>query len=258
MRKNSIHLFKVLRKAYDQQTLFDCEIDESAFEVIQKEQKGVGYYTLPEQNLEYLKDYKESFEAINSNIKHLVIIGIGGSSLGLKAIYRTLKNIYKFSRRIHFLESTDPTAIQSEFEKIELEKTHFFVISKSGITVETMAIYKYVLELLAQNNLEDNFRFTYITDKGSALEAHSKTKNSFCLYVKENVGGRFSVLSAVGLAPLSLIEVDIKALLNGAKSIKNSFFEDGYLKNTLLKKQHIMQKILLIIISIHFLFTQRV
>jgi len=215
---------------------FDISPQVSAYEALLSEQKSVGYYHLPEQNLEYLQEFKEAFEKENKEIKHLVIIGIGGSSLGLKAIYRTLKNVKKFSRRIHFLESTDPIAIKTELEKIELEKAHFFVVSKSGTTIETMAIYKYILNLLASQNITDEYRFTYVTDKGSSLEKHAKTKKSFCLHVSENVGGRFSVLSAVGLGPLCLIEADIKALLEGALEIKKSFFEAGYMRDILLKK----------------------
>jgi glucose-6-phosphate isomerase len=215
---------------------FDVQPQASAYKALLSEQKSVGYYHLPEQNLEYLQEFKEEFEKQNKEIKHLVIIGIGGSSLGLKAIYRTLKNVKKFSRRIHFLESTDPIAIKAELEKIELAKAHFFVISKSGTTIETMAIYKYILALLASQNIADAYRFTYVTDKGSLLEKHAKTKKSFCLHVNENVGGRFSVLSAVGLGPLALIEADIQALLQGALEIKKSFFEAGYMKDVLLKK----------------------
>ncbi|WP_024954296.1 glucose-6-phosphate isomerase [Sulfurospirillum arcachonense] len=215
---------------------FEVKPEYSAFEAICKEQNEIGYYSLPEQDLGYLEQYKKDFYAKNKNVKHLVIIGIGGSSLGLKAIYRTLKTTKKFTKKIHFLESTDPIAIKSELEKVELESAHFFVISKSGTTIETTAIYKYILGLLSEQKIDEDYMFTYVTDKGSLLEAHSKSKKSFCLNIPKNVGGRFSVLSAVGLAPLSLIEVDIKELLDGAKQIKNSFLKNGYLKDILLKK----------------------
>ena len=215
---------------------FDIKPELSAYKATCKEKSSVGYYDLPEQDLDYLEEYKKDFNLKNTNIEHLVVIGIGGSSLGLKAIYRTLKNTKDFSKKIHFLESTDPIAIKTELEKVELNKAHFFVISKSGTTIETTAIYKYILGLLSENKISEDYRFTYVTDKGSLLEAHSKSKKSFCLFIPKNVGGRFSVLSAVGLAPLSLIEVDIKALLSGAKQIKNSFFESGYIKDILLKK----------------------
>jgi len=215
---------------------FDVKADVTAFEAIREEQKSIGYYALPEQDLNFLNNYKKEFEEKNIGVEHLVIVGIGGSSLGLKAIYRTLKNTKEFTKKIHFLESTDPIAIKAELEKVELKKSHFFIISKSGTTIETTAIYKYILGLLNEANTNEDYRFTYVTDKGSLLEEHAKSKKSFCLYIPKNVGGRFSVLSAVGLAPLFLIEVDIKALLDGANQIKKSFFENGYIKDTLLQK----------------------
>jgi len=215
---------------------FDIKVDLTAFDAISYEQKSIGYYALPEQNLDYLESYKKDFEDKNSDVEHLVVIGIGGSSLGLKAIYRTLKNTKEFTKKIHFLESTDPIAIKAELEKVNLKKSHFFVISKSGTTIETTAIYKYALGLLSEKKISENYRFTYVTEEGSLLESHAKSKKSFCLYIPKNVGGRFSVLSAVGLAPLSLIEVDIQAILNGANKIKKSFFENGYMKDTLLQK----------------------
>ncbi|MBL0687510.1 MAG: glucose-6-phosphate isomerase [Sulfurospirillum sp.] len=215
---------------------FNIKPEFGVFETICKEKKSIGYYNLPEQNLDYLEEYKKDFNSKNREIEHLVIMGIGGSSLGLKAIYRTLKSKKDFTKKIHFLESTDPIAIKTELKKVNFKKTHFFMISKSGTTTETTAIYKYILGLLKEKKISEDYRFTYITDKGSLLEEHAKSKKSFCLYIPKNVGGRFSVLSAVGLTPLSLIEVDIKALLHGAKQIKNSFFENGYIKEILLEK----------------------
>jgi len=215
---------------------FDTKIENGAYEAIAQETKSIGYYDLPDQNLKYLDEYKKNFNEKTTDINTLVIVGIGGSSLGLKAIYETLKNSKKFSKKMYFLESTDPTAIKFQLGKINLKTSHFFIVSKSGTTIETISIYKYILSLLAKNDINEDYRFTYVTDKGSALEKHHYTKKSFCLHIQKNVGGRFSVLSAVGLGPLSLLEVDIGKLLDGAKYIKNSFFKNGYIKNKLLKK----------------------
>ena len=76
---------------------FDIDADSNVFDEIKKESKSVGYYSLPNANLDYLDSYKKEFALKNKDVKHLVIIGIGGSSLGLKAIYRTLKNIKNLS-----------------------------------------------------------------------------------------------------------------------------------------------------------------
>jgi len=97
-------------------------------------------------------------------------------------------------------------------------------------------VYKYVLSLLKSKEISLDYRFTFVTDDGSKLEAHAKSLSSFILHIPINVGGRFSVLSAAGLAPLLLAGVDVQRLLDGARTIKQSFFEDGYIKETLLRK----------------------
>ena len=210
---------------------FDISLEDralKAFDNIKKEQETIGYYYLPSQDISHILDYAKS---IPSHIKYIAIIGIGGSSLGAKAIYEFLKPVEKLSRKLYFFESTDPTNIKNSLNDIDLKKTHFLVISKSGTTVETFSIYKFILS--KHNNISS---YTFITDKGSNLEKYAKHIKASIMYLPQNVGGRFSVLSVVGLLPLALCGIDIKALLYGAKNIKNSFFEDGYLQKTLLKK----------------------
>jgi len=206
----------------------DEKTQKKAFDAIVKEQKSIGYYALPDQDIAPILMYCDS---IPNTIETIAVIGIGGSSLGAKAIYEFLKPVNGLSRKLYFFESTDPINITDLLSKIDLEKTHFLVISKSGSTVETFSIYKYIYSL--QN---DPKAYTFITDPGSPLEKYANEINAAVLYLPKNVGGRFSVLSTVGLVPLALCGVDIQTLLNGAKTIKESFFNDGYLKDTLLKK----------------------
>jgi len=201
---------------------------ENAFKAIYKEQEYIGYYELPEQDITPILDYCNS---ISKNIETIAVIGIGGSSLGAKAIYEFVKPINNLKRKLYFFESTDPINITTLLAKFDIKKTHFLVISKSGTTVETFSIYKYIYSL--QN---DASAYTFITDPDSPLEKYANETGASVLHLPHNVGGRFSVLSTVGLVPLALCGVDIKALLDGAKSIKESFFNDGYMKDTLLKK----------------------
>jgi len=210
---------------------FHSTLDEKAnltFSALQKEKKNIGYYALPEQDISSILDYCKT---IPTSIESIAVIGIGGSSLGAKAVYEFLKPVENLSRKLYFFESTDPINIKSLLSEIDLDKTHFLVISKSGTTVETFAIYKYILSLQSNPSC-----YTFITDPGSALEEYAQSIKAHVLHLPDNVGGRFSVLSVVGLVPLALCGVDIQALLNGASKIKKSFFEHGYLHDTLLKK----------------------
>ncbi|MEA1880466.1 MAG: glucose-6-phosphate isomerase [Campylobacterota bacterium] len=204
------------------------ERSEYAYNAIVEEKASIGYYGLPKQDI---TDILEYCNKIPSHVESIAVIGIGGSSLGAKAVYEFLKPVETLSRDLYFFESTDPINIQNKIDMLDLEKTHFLVISKSGTTVETFAIYKLLLSRQA-----NSAAYTFITDKGSDLEKYAKSIDTSVLYLADNVGGRFSVLSSVGLLPLALCGVDIKSLLHGANSVNKSFFEDGYLKSTLLEK----------------------
>ena len=204
------------------------EKSNMAYHAIKKETKSIGYYTLPEQDITHIEAYCKT---IPDEIESIAVIGIGGSSLGAKAVYEFLRPAEKLQRKLFFFESTDPINIKDLLQEIDTHKTHFLVISKSGTTVETFAIYKYIL--LQQNNPKC---FTFITDPNSALEKYAKSIDANVLHLPNNVGGRFSVLSVVGLVPLALCGIDIQALLKGAFTVKKSFFEDGYLHNILLQK----------------------
>ncbi|RRS32464.1 MAG: glucose-6-phosphate isomerase [Epsilonproteobacteria bacterium (ex Lamellibrachia satsuma)] len=204
------------------------EAQKNAFDAIEEEQSSIGYYDLPEQNISSILDYCDT---ISLTVEAIAVIGIGGSSLGAKAVYEFIKPVKDLPRKLYFFESTDPINITNLLSKLDIKKTHFLVISKSGNTVETFSIYKYIYSLH-----NDPFAYTFITDPGSPLEQYAKEVNISVLHLPENVGGRFSVLSTVGLVPLALCGIDIQSLLSGAKTIKESFFEHGYIQDTLLKK----------------------
>jgi glucose-6-phosphate isomerase len=209
-------------------TLENETLKQHAYDAVMKEQEHIGYYALPDTDP---SEYINFCKTLNDTIETIVVIGIGGSSLGAKAIYEFLKPKLAFKRKLIFLESTDPTALQGTLERIDFTKSHIFVISKSGTTVETFAIYKYIFALFSHPN-----HYTFITDPNSKLQAYAKEIGSTYFNLPANVGGRFSVLSAVGLLPLAACGVDIEALLAGARHIKKSFFEGGYFKNVLLTK----------------------
>ena len=204
------------------------QLEAAVFDAMTQEQSSIGYYSLPDQDITPVLDYCQT---VPEKIDTIAVIGIGGSSLGAKAVYEFVRPLNNLKRKLYFFESTDPINITTLLSEINLEKTHFLVISKSGTTVETFSVYKYIYSLKS-----DPTSYTFITDPGSPLEKYAQEIEASVLHLPKNVGGRFSVLSTVGLVPLALCGVDIKALLEGAKNIKESFFKDGYMKDTLLKK----------------------
>lgn len=202
--------------------------EQKAFKAIKKERNSIGYYALPSQDVSSILAYCSE---IPKEIESIAVIGIGGSSLGAKAVYEFMKPVKDLPRKLYFFESTDPINVTDLLSKFDIKKTHFLVISKSGSTVETFSIYKYIYSLQ-----DDPSAYTFITDPGSPLDKYAKEINASVLPLPDNVGGRFSVLSTVGLVPLAMCGIDIKALLEGAKTIKNSFFEHGYTQDMLLSK----------------------
>ena len=103
---------------------FISNSDEGLFERILTETKKIGYYSLPEQNLDYLHEYLEKLDTISEleSITDVVVVGIDGSSLGAKAVYNFLEPHKNLARRLHFLDSNEPIAINSCFQKLKLIK----------------------------------------------------------------------------------------------------------------------------------------
>jgi glucose-6-phosphate isomerase len=218
---------------------FSSSYDPELINRMQEETKSIGYYKLPSQDTQYIDDYLEKLNE-HQNLELLtdiVVIGIGGSSLGTKAIYHFLKPVKELKRKLHFIDSTDPIAINNLQKEVNFssKSTHFLVISKSGNTIETIAAYKYVLGAVNRSTA-NHCPFTFITDKNSPLEKHAKEMGGIVVNIQDNIGGRFSVLSSVGLIPLMLAGIQIDRILQGANSIRKSFFDNGYIQEILLQK----------------------
>ncbi len=177
------------------------------------EKELVGYYDLPALSngiIEQISKLKKSLP----NFKNIALVGVGGSSLGVKAIYEMLAHGQK---NLIFFDNLDPFLIASNLNKISLDDTIFIISSKSGTTIETISIFKCILERFKIVNFEN---FIIISDPNSPLEIYAKARNIRVFNIPKNVGGRFSVLSAVGLVPLGLSGVDVSEILNGAMACK--------------------------------------
>ncbi len=198
-----------------QKSFYQIKSNEEIFEKIKKEKETIGYYNLPFQDTKEIKKFAE-----NVKQKHIVVVGIGGSSLGTFAIHHFLID-KENDKKLHFLESTDPIDLQRRIKKIDLENALFIVISKSGTTIETISILKYLSSKVELNNINT----VCITETDSKLSTFAKSKDIKIFDIPKNVGGRFSVFSNVGLLPLAIMGLDIDKLLKGCQDIYNSFFE---------------------------------
>jgi len=195
--------------------------------VEEKESGAIGYYDLVHQDITAFQEYAKEVKQ-----KNIVVIGIGGSTLGTYAIYKFLKHSKKLEKQLFFLETTDPIDIKSKLELCNLEDTLFIVISKSGTTVETISIFKYINSLIQC----DKNNTVVITENDSKLHRYAEIHGMKSFDVPKNVGGRFSVFCAVGLVPLAIVGIDIEALLSGAREIHDSFFEKTQHYKKIMKK----------------------
>tara|TARA_B100000963_G_scaffold348376_1_gene355873 strand:- start:1842 stop:3065 length:1224 start_codon:yes stop_codon:yes gene_type:complete len=180
------------------------------------------------------KNFKFNFSANNlkkfNKFKTITVIGMGGSILGAEAIYGAFKNKIMKKKKIFFLNNLDQAKLISIKKKINLKKTLFIIISKSGNTIETLS------NTFALNIIKNNSKNIIIISekKNNNLYNLSKKFNLFFVEHRKNVGGRYSVLSEVGLIPALLMGVDIKKLrLNILDFLKNQnrkFLKDSTIR----------------------------
>jgi len=167
------------------------------------------------------------------NYKNVVIIGMGGSILGSEAIYNFLKD--KIKKKIYFFDDIDEKKIFDFKRKINFKNTLFIIISKSGNTVETLS-NSYALQILKKNAKN----VIIISEKkNNELFLISKKFNIFYIEHKNYIGGRYSVLSEVGIAPALLMGVDIDKLRSRTLSFLNSK-KKLFLKDSVIKLSNIV------------------
>jgi glucose-6-phosphate isomerase len=190
--------------------------------VVEKTQGGLdaefASLNLPTSMLAEVNKIKEVAADIQA-YKHVIVIGIGGSSLGAKAISRAMQAEAETACDIHFAENIDPLQIKTLLTRLDPSHTALICISKSGGTIETVVQFL-ILRQWLQDKLGDNEAKKhqwFITDPDSGwLRELASRENIPALPVPPNVGGRYSVLSAVGLLPLAVENIDIRDLLEGA------------------------------------------
>ena len=213
---------------------FDVKIDkksiekmDATFKAMKEEMSSdeVGYYKLPVNSKEIINRV-QNLKLVS--FSQIVVIGIGGSSLGIKAIDQALRVYNKNVKEILYLENSDPVSISMTLQRIKKDEALFFVISKSGATIETTSMFKTVLGYLEIDLCTtDTKRIFAITDEHSSLSYFAKHYNIKEFNIPKNVGGRFSVLSAVGIVPLMLAGYDMSLVLKGAQDFAKNFFGEN-------------------------------
>jgi len=201
----------------------------------------------PYRDLPFNKEISERVKTLTAELKgrceNLVILGIGGSALGnialqtaLKPYMHNLDDAQRNGPRVFVFDNIDPPQLASFLDWVgdKLDRTIFNVISKSGQTAETAAqfliIRKMLLDKFGPEGLKSHVVATTDPQKGTLRKI--ATENQLpTLEVPEGVGGRFSVLSAVGLFMAAICEMDIDSLLGGARDMDKRVSSEDFYKN---------------------------
>lgn len=179
--------------------------------------------------LAYVEERKDRFSDV-------VVLGIGGSSLGPAALYTALGRTPADAAprlRLHFPDNVDPFEFDRLLNALDLEKTLFNVVTKSGGTPETIAQYLIVRERLEQklkDRCRDHLVFTTDPEKG-LLRRLSKEEGIRAFDIDPGVGGRFSVFTPVGLLPAAFAGLDIADLCAGARAAVEDGTQDDPIAN---------------------------
>lgn len=223
-----------------------------------KKQAGeIGFRLLP-FDTDLAKNIKSLAEQYRHKYENFVVIGIGGSALGNSALQQSLRHLYwnlldteqrKGWLRLFVLDNVDPEFIKGVLDVIDVKKTVFNIISKAGTTAECLAAYfilqQALIEKTGGKDFQNQIIMTTDAQKGYLRELVNKEKFT-AFNIPDNVGGRFSVLSPVGLVSAAFTGIDIEQLLLGAQEMEKLCTQDDSFRNPAL-----------LYATIEFLFYQR-
>lgn len=216
---------------------------KEAHQNIQKEKHDniLGFMQLPYQKSEAQR-IKSFADEYSTKFDNFVVIGIGGSALGNIALQTALNHPFynllpagerKGNPRIFVLDNVDPLFTGGLLDVLDLDKTLFNIISKSGNTAEGLANF-FILKKALQDKIGDKCgrHIVVTTDKEKGFLREKEVKEALASFViPRNVGGRFSVLSPVGLVSAAFSGIDIEQLLSGAELMDDICNEAEIWKN---------------------------
>lgn len=204
----------------------------------------MGWTELPYNQNEIVEDILVTARDIKKKFDNFVVLGIGGSALGPMAVFQALchlrhneqpKKVRK-APKFYVEDNVDPERMKALLDTLNLEKTIFNVITKSGSTSETMSQYLIIMDILKKTfgeKANEHIIATTSETKGNLIKI-AKTEGLKTFFIPENVGGRFSQLTPVGLLPAAVLGINIKQLLKGAAAMDKMCKSKSYKKNPAL------------------------
>jgi transaldolase/glucose-6-phosphate isomerase len=180
--------------------------------------KALGWVEIPQQTHAQTGELREFASACAKRFDHVVVLGMGGSSLAPDVLRATFGKIDGYPA-LHVLDSTDTQQIKALDERLDLTRSLFIVASKSGTTTEPDAFFRYFFQRVQQTvgAAVAPGHFIAITDPGTKLEQEAKDTGFLRVFTNDpNIGGRYSALSYFGMVPAALAGYDVTGILDRA------------------------------------------
>ena len=213
--------------------------------------KGMqGWMDLPYNQDEILTAIENTAARVRKEFEAFVVLGIGGSALGPAAVQQALNHLHynelpaekRGGPRLYIEDNVDPERMAALLDVIDLKKTCFNVITKSGGTAETMSQYLIITDALKKAVGDDYKRHIIITTsqtKGFLIKI-AQREGYETFYIPDGVGGRFSELCPVGLIAAAVTGIDIRGLIAGAKDMDQRCASDDAYQNPALMDAGLM------------------
>ncbi|MEM9408166.1 MAG: hypothetical protein AAGA81_19175 [Acidobacteriota bacterium] len=193
----------------------------------------------PTAAVDGLAAFRESLSAGDLvGIETVVLLGMGGSSLGSEVVFQTLQS--QAQRRLVVLDTTNPESVGSTLDTIDPATTLVIAASKSGSTLETAVLLELFWERFSRSLGEGcGAHFVAITDPGSAFEERARGDGFGHVFLGDReIGGRFSVLSPFGLVPAAALGIDPETLIAPALEVLESALDDAVRLGLVLAAAH--------------------
>lgn len=226
--------------------------------IAMEEKRGqMKWRELPYNQNEIVEDLLQTAKQVRSRAENFVVLGIGGSALGPIAVHQALRHLRyndlpkekRGGPRLFVEDNIDPERMAALLDVIDIEKTVFNVITKSGGTSETMSQLLIIVDLLeakvGRARIKEHLIATTDAQKGNLIKI-AKELGLKTFYVPDGVGGRFSELCPVGLLAAAVCGIDIQMLLKGA----------GYM-DSLCAKRDVWQNQAYMLATLHYIAMQR-
>lgn len=179
-----------------------------------------------------LRQLQKFADRMRPRFSDIIVLGIGGSALGTISLQHALTHLYvETSPRLHVLDNVDPVMIHELADVIDYRKTLFLVVSKSGTNPEPLSQYLYFKRQIEKRHLAPQKHFVFITNPDGGFLRTVGEQEGITIFNHAPVGGRYSVLTSVGLLPAAFLKIHLTELLRGARAMRDRFLSPSFSQN---------------------------